>query len=295
MNPMKLLFVALAATASVLASAQNYVLMPDSTNNRVVAFDPVNGSLVNSNLFGLAGGTPISAIQVGNEIWVSEQVGDRVSRWDWSGNALGAITGLDNVRGATLIGSTVYVTNAGTANGAPGNAVVSYNMSGTLLGSFSTTGLAPSPFYVMDHNGSLLVSSSSANDDVHRFTTGGTSMGTFYNGTRAFGEQMAIAPNGDIWIGWFTSNVVTRHDPTTGAELSSFTASGARGVYQLANGNVLWSNSSGVNLWDAGTNQSTLIYSGGGRFFSQAAVPEPASMVALGAGLLALARRRRRK
>lgn len=286
---------ALVLTASVVASAQNYVLMPDSTNNRLVAFDPVNGSVVNSNLFGLAGGTPISAIQVGNEIWVTEQIGDRVSRWDWSGNALGSITGLDNVRGASLIGNTVYVTNAGTANGAPGNAVLSYDTSGNLLGVFSTTGLAPSPFYVMDHNGTLLVSSSSGNDDVHRFTTGGTSLGTFYNGTRSFGEQMAIAPNGDIWIGWFSSNVVTRHDPTTGAELSSFSASSVRGVYQLANGNVLWSNSTSVNVWDPNTNQSTLVYSGGGRFFSQAVVPEPASMVALGAGLLALARRRRRK
>lgn len=72
------------ALAAALAIPQS-VEMPDSTNNRRVLFDPNNGAVVNSNCFARAGGTPIHAIQVGDEIWVSEQVGDRVSRCSLSG------------------------------------------------------------------------------------------------------------------------------------------------------------------------------------------------------------------
>jgi len=91
--------------------ASQFVIMPDSTNNRLVAFSPFDGSVINSNMFSLAGGTPIHALQVGNEIWVSEQLGDRISRWSLSGTFLGEIGGaaggMDNIRGMALIGDTM--------------------------------------------------------------------------------------------------------------------------------------------------------------------------------------------
>ncbi len=298
MKIVKLMLSAAMAASWLVVSAQSVVLMPDSTNNRVVSFDATTGALIDSNMFGLAGGTPISAISVGDEIWVSEQVGDRISRWDWDGNSLGAITGgLDNVRGITLIGDTIYAANAGTQNGAPGASLVMFNSSGLNLGHIATAGLSPSPFYALESNGSILVSSSSANDDVHRYSMTGTSMGTFYNGPQSFGEQMDHSLDGNVWVGWFSSDLVTLHNPTTGALLSSFAADSVRGVFQLANGNVMWSNGTGVFVWDAGMNQSTQVYAGGGRFFSEAApIPEPATMLVLGGGaLLAFARKRRKQ
>src|SRR5437870_13794377 len=100
------LFVLIATTTLLFARAAEaqFLMMPDSTNNRVVLFDPVNGSVVNPNYFTLASGTPVHAMQVGSEIWVSEQIGDRISRWSLTGTPLGAIGGgttggLDNVRG----------------------------------------------------------------------------------------------------------------------------------------------------------------------------------------------------
>ncbi len=99
-----------------IALAVPVVLMPDSgANNRLVAFSPVDGSVINNNVFPLNGSsvTSVSAIQVGNEVWVSEQTGDKISRWGWNGASLGA-TGvgiLDNVRGITLIDGVVYAAN----------------------------------------------------------------------------------------------------------------------------------------------------------------------------------------
>src|SRR5687767_9723292 len=127
-----------ATFAPALVRAQ-FLMMPDSTNNRLVLFNPNDGSLVNSNLFGLAGGTPVHALQVGNEIWVSEQIGDRISRWDFGGTQLAPISGgMDNIRGMALVGGNVLLTNTGTANAAPGRAVIRFDTAGNNLGFFPT-------------------------------------------------------------------------------------------------------------------------------------------------------------
>jgi len=288
-------FAMMACVGATAAAFGQYVIMPDSTNNRMVLFNPTDGSVVNSNYFALAGGTTVHAMQVGNEIWVSEQIGDRVSRWSLNGTALGAITGgLDNIRGMGMVGNTVYVTNAGTANGAPGAAVVMYDTNGNPMGSFATPN-APSPFGILAHQGGLLVSSSSANDDIHRYTLAGTSAGTFHNSTALnFAEQMDFAPTGNILVAGFSTNNVVTLDANTGAVVNSFVASGARGVYQLGNGNVLWSNSAGVHVYDVSLGTSSQVYAGGGRYLQYAAVPEPATMAILGGGLAVLLRRRRR-
>ncbi len=288
-----------------LAQAQQYIMMPDSAaaNFRMVTFDPFNGSLVNSNYFPLNGATnstPLHALQVGNEIWVSEQVGDRVARYDFTGNFLGQLGGgptggMDNIRGMGLVGNTVYITNGGAANGSPGaSSVILYDTAGNFQGSFLTTGQAPSPFGILPHQGGILVSSSSANDDIHRYTTGGVSLGTFHNSTLSFMEQMWHATNGDVLAAAFTTGVIARLDPNSGALLSSFAASGARGVIQLGNGNIMWSSGAGVFVYDVNTGISTNVYTTtGGRYLDLLTIPEPGSLALVGLAGVILATRRR--
>ncbi len=288
------LALAVVAGLAVHADAQ-FVMMADSTNNRMVLFDPTDGSVVNDNFFALAGGTTVHAMQVGNEIWVSEQIGDRISRWDFEGSSLGAISGgLDNIRGMGVIGNTVYVTNAGTSNGAPGSAIVMFDSEGSNLGSFSTSGLAPSPFGILAYQGGMLVSSSSGNNDIHHFDLEGSSIGAFHNsGGLNFAEQMAYASNGDILVAGFSSNNIARLDSESGNIISSFSASGARGVYQLGNGNIMWTNGSGAHIFDVNTGGSTLVYAGGGRYLDFLNIPTPGVLPMLGlAGMLGARRRR---
>ncbi|CAN5563475.1 hypothetical protein BH09PLA1_BH09PLA1_01070 [soil metagenome] len=272
-----------------------FLMMPDSTNNRIVLFNPFDGSVVNSNYFGLAAGTPIHAMQVGNEIWVSEQIGDRISRWSLTGASLGAITGaLDNVRGMEQVGNTVYLATTGTANGAPGRAVAMFDPTGASQGTFATP--LSSGFGILFHQGDLLVSSDTANDDIHVYSTAGADKGTFHNSTALnFGEQMDHATNGDVLVAAFSSNQVARLDPMSGNIISTFAASGARGVFQLGNGNIMWTSGAGASVFDVATQTSSLVYTGGGRFLDVLNVPEPTSGMFLLAGVGAIVAKRRRR
>ena len=287
------LIVSVSAVLTCAASAQTYIMMPDSTNNRISLFDPFDGSLVNLNYFALAGGTPIHAMQVGNEIWVSEQLGDRVSRWDLGGASLGAITGqMDNLRGMALVNNTVYVCNDGTLNGAPGAALRMFSTAGADMGFFATP--SSSPFGILENQGSLLVSSDAANDDIHRYSFAGAPMGTFHNSaTLNFAEQMNYAHDGSILVAGFSSNNIVRLDGA-GAVITTYAASGARGVIQLGNGNIMWTASSGVHVLNPNTGQDTLIIAGGGRYLDLVTIPGPGALALMGvAGLLGASRRRR--
>ncbi|MEM6401184.1 MAG: hypothetical protein AAF757_13270, partial [Cyanobacteria bacterium P01_D01_bin.116] len=75
-------------------SAQSFLMIPDSVGDRILLFDSNDGSLIDDNFIdGSETGdgifqTPINAIQVNQEIWVSDQVADAIFRFDLQGNYL---------------------------------------------------------------------------------------------------------------------------------------------------------------------------------------------------------------
>ena len=81
-----------------MAKAQSFMMVPDSVSDRILLFDPVNGSLVNDSFIDGAGlfSTPVNAVQVDKEIWVSDQIEDALFRYDLQGNYLGVVNDNDD-------------------------------------------------------------------------------------------------------------------------------------------------------------------------------------------------------
>jgi hypothetical protein len=261
---------------SVLAAALLAGILPAqvvitaNTAGAVVALSPVDGSLVNASFVPIvaSGGTKVGCIEVNGEVWVSEQTGDRIVRYATNGTVLGVIGptfaggGLDNCRGMSLINGLVHIANDGAGNGAFANSLTVFDPAGNFVTAYplASTG---GPYSVIPHEGGLLVASSDPNDDLHRYTTNGVSLGTFHNTTAVdFAHQVARANDGHVWCATFTTSALVKLNTNTGAVLASFPATNARGVFHLANGNLLWTSSTGVRVFDVTTQTSTLITAG---------------------------------
>src|SRR5690625_4667670 len=114
----------------------------------MVVFSAFYGSVIDllfATLTPLNTSTPKGIRQINNEVWITDQNADVIYRFDLSQTYLSNVSGnLDNIRGLDLVnGNEVWVTNAGSNNGAPGNAIVRFDTSGTHLGHITTAALSP--------------------------------------------------------------------------------------------------------------------------------------------------------
>lgn len=296
---------ALLAAAACAASAQEYIMMPDSTTDAIVLFDPFDGSLVNSSYFSLVpsgiASTPINAVQVGNEIWVSDQLGDGIMRFDLFGAHQGNILGtMDNIRGFEVVGNTAYVGNAGTLNGAPGEAVVTIDVANLAIsGSFRVGDDASGdPFDVLAFGGGLLINDIDSQDlEIHDLA--GVWQSTFHNSDGLSGidfpEQMNFSNSGQsVFVAGFSPPDGIYEYDLAGNQINFYdVGTGARGVWQLGNGNIMYSDGSGAHILDPLTGATTLVHAGSGRFFERLVIPAPSALALLGLGSLAATRRRR--
>jgi hypothetical protein len=261
----------LAAIAlGAAASAQQVVLCINGTSDTLAAFDPVTGSLITPSFFAIPNTTSVGVADVNGELWVTEQVLDRITRYDAAGVVLGTIGptfaggGFDNIRGLGVANGLVYVSNAGANNGATANSVVILDLAGNHVSTFSVNALATSPFSIVGHQGDVLVAGFSNNQDVYRFTATGTPVGVFHDSTTINpAHGLAPAIDGNVWCSSFTDDWLCKLDATTGAILQQIPGgSTTRGVWQVANGNVLWSDGAGVHLFDQVTQTSSLLLAG---------------------------------
>jgi hypothetical protein len=235
------------------------ILIPESSNNRVMAFDPQTGNLLDINFIPpdpINLSTPIQAIlgKDGSHILFSDQVKDIVAQYDLSGYFVkvfapaGGVNNatLDNIRGIEYHpNGKLLVSNSGGGNP---NSVASFDDSGNFAGNFIASGTVD-PFDVLywEATNTFLVADLTGSDAIQQYDTSGVFIKTF-NSAIAFPEQIAIAANGNILAAGFSSpsgvyefspdgNVVGYYNPVTGN----------RGVYELPNGNILTTNSGGVH------------------------------------------------
>ena len=242
---------------------------------QVKLLDSGNGSIVNASFITLDSGTPKALIQVGEEIWISYQLADKIERYDLEGNLLSTInTGMDNIRGlGTVNGNEVWVCNSGTNNGAPGDAIVRFDYDANPLGSFLTTPQSDSPFDVIDNGSGEVYISYSGSDNIERRDYNGAFLGNIVEpGVVNFIQQIEIEEPGIILAAVFSTsggngNGVYRFSESDGSIIEFWDLGSLRGVAKLENGNILWSSSAGVHSLNPDTGVSTQISSGSAQYF----------------------------
>ncbi len=297
---------ALAGGLAVGAAEAQYLLVPDSTEDRVIALDAVTGAVVNPNFIDVATpaaaagvtSTPIEALQIGNEIWVSDQVADRVWRFDLDGGLLGDIGAgeLNNIRGMDRIGDTVYVA-MGSDGTTLGEGIVTIDVPTlAVTGVFNGRDPADTSYWdVLAYNGELLVSNSDGgNDGIERYDTAGNYLGNLVSsdGLTSFDFVQQIATNaaGNFLLASFSAPAGVYEVQPDGTNLGIVAADafGPRGVFELPGGDILWTNGANIR-----TDTEFFADDGSFRFINPSTVPEPASLLAMVVGLAVFTQRRR--
>lgn len=273
-----------AARANAMAILQGgggLLLIPDSTNWRVMAFDAITGDLVDANFVPSDPTNLTTPIEVilgpAGTLLLSDQVEDDVYEYDLNGTPLGLYAGnntaiLDNIRGIALrANGNLLVTVGGGANT---DSIAEFDTNGTSIGNFIATGLGglDSPFDIYGRTADWLAASIDS-DQIHRYDLSGAFIANL-TPVNTFPEQIAEASNGNVLVANFspgtqegvleytsTGTFVGRYDPAP--------LTGYRGVYELPNGNFLTTTGTGVHeVSRAGTLVSTKISGVSGRFIT---------------------------
>jgi uncharacterized repeat protein (TIGR01451 family) len=273
---------AAAARAAHLLDTGGLLLVPDSTNDRVMAFDPDTGDLVDPDFIPadpahLA--TPVNAILSagGDSILVSDQLNDVVQEYDMDGNYLGIFAPaggpdpavLDNIRGIALRpnGNLLVTVGSGTNE----NAVAEFDTNGNYLGNFVANGAGglDSPFDAYGRSADWLVAGITS-DAIHRYDLTGAYIADL-TAIDSFPEQVTEASNSNVLVANFSGTeqgvVEYTADGTLVGIYDPAALGGYRGAYELPNGNLLTTTGTGVYEIDrSGNLVDTKITDVSGRF-----------------------------
>ncbi len=277
---------ALAFLIAPLPGLADLLLVPDSNTDQVFLFSAQTGALVNDSFLDIAtqagnagvSSTPIEALEVGNEIWVTDQVADRIWRFARNGNYLGAVGAgeLNNIRGLEVVGNTVYVAQ-GSAGTSFGEGVVTIDVpSLTITGVFGNDPADISYWDVLFYNGELLVTNSGL-DGIERFDLNGNFLGYFAQSDGVtdfdFLQQLSVNGAGNLLAGGFSapSGVYEFMSDGTNLGIVAGLDLGPRAGFQLGNGEIVWSNGTWFRTDDS------IFGEGSFRFINRTSIPEPAA------------------
>lgn len=242
------------------------LLIPESTNDRVMAFDPMTGDLVDADFIPSDAtnlSTPIHAVlsSDGTSILVSDQLEDVVQQYDLTGTYVGVFAPaggvdtsiLDNIRGIAIRASDGHLL-VSVGSGANADAIAEFDTSGNSMGNFVANGSdgLVSPFDVYEYGAAFLVGGITS-DTIHSYDAAGSPNAAFAP-MDTFPEQIGEASNGNVLVANFsgTQEGVVELDPA-GMVVGTYdpaSLGGYRGVYELPNGNILTTNGDGVHEID---------------------------------------------
>jgi hypothetical protein len=239
------------------------LLIPDSTADRVMAFDPTTGNLVDANFIpadvtNLS--TPKDAFSHSDSasVLVVDQVDNLVQRFDGgSGAYLGGFAPAGGVNTGVLSNATGGAYRPGGGNlvvcvqgGGNANSVAEFDSTGAYVGNFIAiaSGGLSGPFDVYFRAADVLVSSINT-DQILRYDLTGALLGVFAT-VNNFPQQIAEAANGNVLVANFggTQEGIVEFTPA-GVLVGVYdpaAVGGNRGVYELPSGNLLTTNASGV-------------------------------------------------
>lgn len=275
----KLLSLSLFVIISVFKiTAQDVIAVINEPN--IVLLDAFDGSIINPSFIDLTPlnqGQPKDITQVGEEIWITDQTADRIDRFDLTGIYLSTIdTGLDNIKGLSVIGSEVWVTNAGTNNGAPGSAIVRLDYQGNVLGNLPTVG---SSFDILDVGNNEVYISYIGNDTrIERRDYQGNLLGDLVQtGVVTFIQQLELAPNNNsVFAAVFSNNGANiaglyEFSRVNGTIVDFWQEGSLRGVMPLGNGQILLSAGTnyGVKILDPASGNTTQLWPESSQYFTK--------------------------
>ena len=280
---------ALAPSARTVIGEDGVLLIPDSTNKRIMAFDPVSGVLMDPVFIQLddpATGTAIHALLGPNDtILVSDQTRNVVHEYDLAGTYLGvfapaggADTGiLQNIRGMALRPNGHLLVTVGAGTNA--NAIAEFDTAGNYLGNFvaNNSGGLASPFDVYLRAGTdWLVSSIDADLILRYHLDTGAPLGNLA-AINNVPQQIHQIANGNVLVGNFSGTQTGVVELTAaGALVGVHTAPGLgsyRGVYELPGGTLLVSTAGGVFEIDRAGNLLDTKHTGQSRFIQWVVLP----------------------
>jgi hypothetical protein len=195
------------------------LLVADNSNRRIMAFDPVTGNPVDVNLIVVGVEAPTGTVNhavLGPDGHIYVSIGSVVRKYDWDGNHLGIfapaggenIAIMQNIRGIAFRPNGHLLVTV--TGGANANSVVEFDLNGVFVGKF-----------IMD--------------DENR-----PRVPNFIHG-RADNDWLVSSPN---------DNLIKRYNWTTGDFIGPLATinSSPQQIHQLANGNLLVANLTGVQM-----------------------------------------------
>ncbi|MHC4908788.1 MAG: hypothetical protein ACYTF9_03605 [Planctomycetota bacterium] len=277
------------ATCTVPAAAQ-VLLIPDSSGDKVWAFDPFDGSVLSEDYIPSDGNMiqPINAVDSGTgTILVSDENADAVLEYGQDGQFIGVVAdaadGLDALQGLTVYKGEIYVGSRVT------DVIYRISLDGSSVEVWADEGVGTPRDQVFRADDVITSNSNSQADggeNLERFALDGTFLGTFHDSDGETGidfpQQIQLLPDGGILAAGFTAPRGLYVYDADGNQTAAFgdIITSPRGVYVLGNGQYLYSGGTRVMRFDPATNTEDTVVNQSGRSFryiefSEAPGPPP--------------------